>query len=72
MLIAYRILPFNRLAGQFSNEYHDLQFYNAVIELAGVTANTDAFRIKDGKLTMRQLRLTDKEGRLLTTYDPAK
>ncbi|MBP8597659.1 MAG: hypothetical protein KBI24_00210 [Selenomonas sp.] len=68
----YRILPFNRLAGQFSNEYHDLQFYNAVIELAGVTANTDAFRIKDGKLTMRPLRLTDKEGRLLTTYDPAK
>ena len=68
----YRILPFNRLAGRFSNEYHDLQFYDAVIELSGFTIYTDAFRIKNGKLTMRPLRFTDKEGGPLTIYDPAQ
>lgn len=68
----YRIMPFKRLSGQFSNAYHDLQFYNAMIELAGFTVQTDAFRIKDGKLTLSPLQLIDKNGQMLTTIDPTK
>ena len=32
--------------------------------------STDALAIKDGKLTMKEIRLTDEEGNLLREWEP--
>ena len=49
--------------------YHDLQFYDADIEMAGGHIKTDTFRIKDKKLTLAPIEVYDADGRLLMTYD---
>lgn len=64
----YRLLPFDRLAGRFTNAYKDLHFYDVAIDLAGVHIRTDAFRIQHGKLTLNPIQLFDARGNLMTTF----
>ena len=59
---------FDRLSGRFTDRYHDLQFYDADIEMAGGHIKTETFRIKDRKLTLAPVEVYDAEGRLLMTY----
>ena len=68
----YRILPFKHLQGSFSNKYHDLQLFDVKIACAGFNVATDAFRIKDGKLTMEPINLSDIAGRKLITIPARK
>ena len=64
----YRLLPFERIAGTFSNAYHDLQFYDVRIFFAGFDVATDGLRIENGRLTLSPVHVTDKDGRALYTY----
>ena len=66
----YKIIPFKRLAGRFQNEYHDLSFSAVAIEMSGFTVTTDAFRIKDGKLTLNPLQFTFPSGQPALTFMP--
>ncbi len=64
----YHLIVFDRLSGRFTDRYHDLQFYDADIEMAGGHIKTETFRIKDRKLTLAPVEVYDAEGRLLMTY----
>lgn len=66
----YKIIPFKRLAGSFRNEYRDLSFSAVSIELSGFTVTTDAFRIKDGKLTLNPLKITFSSAQPSLTFTP--
>lgn len=66
---SYRILVFDRLSGRFTDQYHDLQFYDADIEIAGGHVKTDTFRIKNKKLTLAPISVYDENGRLLMVYN---
>ena len=64
----YKIMPFKRISGKFRQGYRDLEFENVIIEFAGFTMATDALQIKEGKLTLKPVRLQDNRGNLLGTY----
>ena len=65
----YGWIPFKEIKGKFNNAYRDLQFSDVAIDLGGHYITTDAFSIKDGKLTLAPIKLTDDNGRLLLLYD---
>ena len=67
----YRWLPFKSLAGQFHNLGKKLDFYDVKIDFGGLVATTDAFHIDNGKLMLNPIRVTDKDGNPLVTYDPS-
>lgn len=64
----YKIMPFKRISGRFNEAYHDLQFYDVVIEFAGFKMHTDALQVKDGKLTLSPIVMHDSQGNHLATY----
>ena len=66
---SYRILFFDKLSGRFTDRFHDLQFYDADIELAGAHVKTDTFRIKDKKLTLAPIYVYDESGQLIMIYN---
>ena len=66
---SYRLIVFDSLAGRFTDEYHDLRFYDADIEIAGGHIKTDGFRIKNKKLTLAPIYVYDEDGRLLMVYN---
>ncbi|MBQ4421589.1 MAG: hypothetical protein II880_00715 [Schwartzia sp.] len=66
----YRWLPFKSLSGQFHNLGKKLDFYDVKIDFGGTVATTDAFTIDNGKLKLNPIRVTDKDGNPLVTYDP--
>ncbi len=66
---SYRLIVFDSLAGRFTDEYHDLRFYDADIEIAGGHIKTDGFRIKNKKLTLAPIYVYDENGRLLMVYN---
>ena len=66
----YRWLPFRGITGHFYEAYHDLRFSNLNIQMASFYISTDALSIKDGKLTLQEIRLIDDDGRLLYLFDP--
>lgn len=66
----YRWIPFKSLAGRFHNVGKKLDFYDVKIDFGGVVATTDAFTIDNGKLKLNPIRVTDKDGNPLVTYDP--
>ena len=66
----YRWLPFKSLSGQFHNLGKKLDFYDVKIDFGGTVAATDAFTIDNGKLKLNPIRVTDKDGNPLVTYDP--
>lgn len=59
---AYSMLPFKSLGGRFKSTYRDLKFYDVGISFAGFSVATDAFSIKNGKLTMSPIRISDVKG----------
>ncbi|SHL03170.1 Protein of unknown function [Selenomonas ruminantium] len=65
----YRMVPFQRISGKFSQAYRDLQFRDVIIEFAGFTVSTDALRIKDKKLTLAPINITDNRGENISTID---
>ena len=66
---SYRLIVFDSLAGRFTDQYHDLQFYDADIEIAGGHIKTDGFRIKNKKLTLAPVYVYDENDRLLMVYN---
>lgn len=66
----YRWLPFHGITGYFYEAYHDLRFSNLNIQMGSFRVSTDALTIKDGKLTLREIRLLDDDGRLLYLFEP--
>ncbi|MDY4417328.1 hypothetical protein [Selenomonas sp.] len=66
---SYHILFFDKLSGRFTDRFHDLQFYDADIELAGAHVKTDTFRIKNKKLTLAPVYVYDENGQLLMVYN---
>ncbi len=66
----YRWVPFRSLSGRFHDVGRSLDFYDVVIDFGGVQAQTDALHIKNGKLTLRPIRVTDAGGAPIATYDP--
>ena len=66
---SYHILFFDKLSGRFTDRFHDLQFYDADIELAGVHVKTDTFRIKNKQLTLAPIEVYDESGQLIMTYN---
>lgn len=68
----FRWVPFDRIAGEFSNAYHDLRFYNVAIDIGDYHVMTDAFSITEGKLTMNPIELKDDQNRTIMTYNPQK
>ena len=68
----YRWLPFKSISGQFHDVGHDLDFYNVCIDFGGITARTNALSVRNGKLTMEPIRVTDQDGKPLVTYDPVR
>ena len=66
----YRWIPFKSLAGRFHNLDKKLDFFDVKIDFGGTVATTDAFTIDHGKLTLNPIRVTDKNGNPLVTYDP--
>ena len=66
----YRWLPFRSITGNFYEAYHDLRFSALDIELASFHISTDALRVKDGKLTLQDIRVIDEDGRLLHLVEP--
>ena len=65
----FHILFFDKLSGRFTDRFHDLQFYDADIELAGAHVKTDTFRIKNKKLTLAPVYVYDESGKLLMVYN---
>ncbi|SFT36178.1 hypothetical protein SAMN02910356_00246 [Selenomonas sp. GACV-9] len=65
----YKLLPFNKLAGKFTNEYRNLTFNDVVMELPGFTAKTDSLSIKQGKLAFAPIHLFDEKGQPLTVIE---
>ena len=66
---SYHILFFDKLSGRFTDRFHDLQFYDADIELAGAHVKTDTFRIKNKKLTLAPVYVYDENGQMLMVYN---
>lgn len=66
----YRWLPFRAITGNFYEEYHDLRFSALDIQLSSFRVSTDALRIKDGKLTLEEIRMIGEDGRLLHLVAP--
>ncbi|MBR1886230.1 MAG: hypothetical protein IJ812_07460 [Schwartzia sp.] len=66
----YQWIPFKSLQGSFHSLARELNFYDVKIDFGGLIADTDAFNIINGKLTLQPIRLTDKRGNLLAVYDP--
>lgn len=66
----YRRFPFTYLSGNFYEAYHDLRFSDLNIQMAAFRISTDALTFKDGKLTLREIRLTDEGGQLLHVLEP--
>lgn len=64
----YRHVPFYSIAGRVNSTYRDLKFSDVRIMFHGFTLETDAFRIKDGKLTMDPVQVYDAKGNFLTNY----
>ncbi|MDD6383246.1 MAG: hypothetical protein PUG02_07855 [Selenomonadaceae bacterium] len=67
----YRRIPFESISGRFTDAYRDLHFYDVAITFSGFRVTTDALRIKDNKLMLNPIHLTDLAGRPIYTYDPA-
>ena len=66
----YRWLPFKSISAHFHDVGRELDFYDVKIDFEGMTAETDALSVKNGKLTLEPIRITDKNGNPFMTYDP--
>lgn len=64
----YHHIPFYSIAGKVHSTYRDLQFSDVQIKFHGFTVDTDAFRVKDGKLTMNPIEVYDAKGNFLMNY----
>lgn len=56
---SYMGIPFDRVSASFTNAYHDLRFYNAKVEIGYYAATSDFIGVKDGKLTLNPVFLTN-------------
>lgn len=59
----YKLIPFKKIQGAFHNRGKELDFYNVSIETALGTFSTDAFHIRNGKLQLGDIILTNDRGR---------
>ena len=57
----YSLIPFESLAGRFSNQHKELDFYDVVIATPFGRITTDAFHIKNGKVHLGTINLTDTQ-----------
>ena len=64
----YSILFFDDISGKFRTAHDDINFYDVKINLSGYKISTDALSIKDKKLEFSPINLTDKNGKLISTF----
>ena len=65
----YSVLMFQSLSGKVHSEQNDLEFYDVAINLGKHRIETDAFSIKDKKLTFAPIKMISKDGDLIFTYE---
>ena len=58
----YKLIPFKKIQGAFHNRGKELDFYDVSIETALGTFSTDAFHIRNGKLQLGDIILTNDRG----------
>ena len=58
----YKLIPFKKIQGAFHNRGKELDFYDVSIETALGTFSTDAFHIRNGKLQLGDITLTNDRG----------
>lgn len=58
----YKLIPFKKIQGAFHNKGKELDFYDVSVETALGTFSTDAFHLKNGKLILSDIILTNGEG----------
>ena len=69
----YTFIPFDSLQGRFTNQYKELNFYDALIITQYGTISTNAFSIKKGKLHLGKIILTDPDtGQVITLMEEKK
>lgn len=56
---SYAQIPFDRVSARFTNAYHDLRFYDAKIDIGYYEVSSDFIGVKDGKLTLDPVVLTN-------------
>ncbi len=58
----YKLIPFNNISGTFHNKGKELDFYDVSIDTPFGTFSTDAFHIRNGKVQLGDIHLTDDAG----------
>lgn len=58
----YKLVPFKKIQGAFHNKGKELDFYDVSIETVLGTFSTDAFHIRNGKLLLGDITLTNDRG----------
>ncbi|MBQ9364902.1 MAG: hypothetical protein IJT82_03910, partial [Schwartzia sp.] len=66
----YNMIPFKSISGRCKNVDKELDFYDVVIDLGGLSLKTDALSIINKKLILHPIDLIDKDGTPLMTYEP--
>ncbi|MBO6303967.1 MAG: hypothetical protein J6M62_02680 [Selenomonadaceae bacterium] len=56
---SYMQIPFDKVSARFTNAYHDLRFYDAKIDIGYYEVSSDFIGVKDGKLTLDPVVLTN-------------
>lgn len=57
----YALIPFKSLEGRFSNQHKELDFYDVIIDTPFGKITTDAFHIKNGRVHLGTIDLTDNQ-----------
>ncbi len=66
----YNMIPFKSISGRCKNVDKELDFYDVVIDLGGLSLKTDALSIINKKLILHPIDLIDKDGTPIMTYEP--
>lgn len=56
---SYAQIPFDKVSARFTNAYRDLRFYDAKIDIGYYQVSSDFIGVKDGKLTLDPVLLTN-------------
>ncbi len=65
----YHFVPFQRISGKYNVLFHDMNFYDVLIEFRGMKVSTAYLRSNNGKLTLDPVYLYDADGSILYTYE---
>ena len=64
----YSVLKIKSISGSFRTAYNDINFYDVAIDMGTYKISTDALSIKDKKLNLGLIKITDEQGNLFYTF----